>query len=477
MSYKNVVIMGGGPIGLMAALEAKQYFKNVLIVEKRTDYTRSNVPVLQDDLKKYLSDDLKVGKRLGWNEKNKPTVPFYKLEESLWDQARSKGVKRLSGYVIETLTGVDKKPNGVFKKMTITMKPWDPVAKQIGEGNARAVQADLIVVATGGGAINDPIVQQLGFRWEKLKATNYAAYGIFEHVDDYSSGGSGPVFDEKLRQDIHPTIRDIVPGKTGSGKTGLKTKDHNYLLVTLVGVTKKDFKQLQQDEKRLKLLMTSVGRTINGTVLHQLKPDVDRNVSLFKVKVQKAQQFYSPEYPAVLVGDAAVTPHPETGSGMVTGFKGVQELSKLFEALSRTSRSEDNLSLYLSFDKAFELHVASKALSGTITTLANLFGTVGMFRDDVKKLISNPRFKPIVEEMEGVANRLRDQLDQEIKEAKQLQDLVEGKAVVNLDPRSNVSRLWQRIGVTYNEIQEFTGDLGFLDERLDELENKIKFAV
>jgi hypothetical protein len=39
---------------------------------------------------------------------------------------------------------------------------------------------------------------------------------------------------------------------------------------------------------------------------------VQKNVLAFKVNIQRARQLCSPEYPAVLVGDAAVTPHPDT---------------------------------------------------------------------------------------------------------------------------------------------------------------------
>ena len=56
MSIKSVVILGGGPIGLMCAIEAKKHFKNVTIVEKRAGYVRTNVPVLQDDIKQHLKD-------------------------------------------------------------------------------------------------------------------------------------------------------------------------------------------------------------------------------------------------------------------------------------------------------------------------------------------------------------------------------------------------------------------------------------
>lgn len=54
MSIKLVVILGGGPIGRMCTIEAKKHFKSVTIIEKWAGYTRTNVPVLQDDIKQHL---------------------------------------------------------------------------------------------------------------------------------------------------------------------------------------------------------------------------------------------------------------------------------------------------------------------------------------------------------------------------------------------------------------------------------------
>jgi hypothetical protein len=482
LSIKSVVILGGGPIGLMCAIEAKKHFKSATIVEKRTGYARTNVPVLQDDIKQHLKN-LKLQAKLGSQNDSVPTVPFAKLEEALWEKAENKGVEMLRGYVVEGLFGQQKKPDGMYKSMALTLREWDNTNKTIrANSGAIPLTADLLVVATGGGASADPIMKRLGFEWEELKAKNYAAYGIFEPGSTYiyQDDGSGrPVFDTQLKNDIHPTIQAVIPGGSGSGRTGLTTSDHNYLLVTLTGVTKKDYNALQADTNKLRKLLISVGKTMQGTVLNQLKTSVDRDVALFKISVKRAQQFYSPEYPAVLVGDAAVTPHPETGSGLVTGFRGFEEICKLFTALSQTHRSEDNRALFLDFDRSYELSVSSKALKGTYTILYNLRLMVLQFKTDVIASLGGATNRAViayVQQQRQIADALAQDLQSEMDEAEGLHKVLEGLPAPNLDPSASMGRLWARINQTWRQIKDFTSDISLLDDRLRELEAEITFT-
>lgn len=273
-------------------------------------------------------------------------------------------------------------------------------------------------------------MKRLGFEWDELKAKNYAAYGIFEPGSMYicQDDGSGrPVFDTQLKNDIRPTIQAVITGGSGSGRTGFTTSDHNYLLVTLTGVTKKDYNALQADTNKLRKLLISVGKTM-GTVLNQLKASVDRNVALFKISVKRAQQFYSPEYPAVLVGDAAVTPHPETGSGLVTGFRGFEEICKLFTTLSQTHRSEDNRALFLDFDRSYDLSVSSKSLKGTYMILHNLCLMVLQFKTDVIGSLGGATNRAV-----QIADAPAQDLQSEMDEAEGPHNVLEGPPPPNLD--------------------------------------------
>lgn len=476
MSFKNIVLLGGGPVGLMAAIDARRWFTHVTIVEKRSAYSRTNVPVLQDDVRKHLN---RIGVSqtagLGTDDK-KETVSLSKLEEALWEKAERAGVEMLRSFVATDVAGRDRKPDHTFRSMVLTLSEWDDHTRALKAPAAtRTIEADLLVISIGGGASEDELMKKMQFTWEVLKAKNYAAFAIFEPGAEYKGVMANPTddepeFDHAVKKQLFPLISPVVPAKTA-----LKTRDHNYLLVTLSGCTKADFKLLQQNTTKLKTLLSAVGKTISTTVLAEIK-DVQKNVALFKIAVKKANQLYSPEYPAVLVGDAAVTPHPETGSGLVTGFKGFEELAKLFKALSKTHRSEDNRHHFMSFDESYHLFVAEKALRGTWTILDNLLKTVQAFRADLKRAFGAPShdgLRMVVNEMDAEADRLIQELKDEQIEAEQLNKLLNGEQV-QLDPKASVDRLWAKIAVTWRGIKRFTSDIGFLDERLTAIERHLQ---
>ncbi len=468
MSFKSVVVLGGGPIGLICAIEAKQNFvKKVTIVEKRQAYTRTNVPQLQNELVKHLKelglkDKLWAGRQAG------DSVAFAKIEEALWDKAQRAGVQMERGYVIEGLIGKDPKPDGFYKSMTLILKEWDDKAKASPKyGKGKTLDCDLLVVASGGGAASDPVLQKLGFTFEKLKAKNYGAFGIFN--PDAADGSETDINQKNMVAGI---TKSIV-----SGKIGFSTPDHNYLLVTLAGCTKEDFKYLQANSEKLKELLLAVGKTVGTVVLNEIK-QVQKNLAVFKIAVVRARQFYSDQYPAVIVGDAAVTPHPEAGSGIGTGFKGFQELQKLFQALKHTHRSEDNTALFLKFNESYELHVSRKALEGTDIILRNLTNMLETFKSDVTKFgqaAKGKALKKMAEDFKNTIQQLMDEMAEERRQAKEFINTLNGMKP-NLDWDASVGKLWQKINLTYSQIKQLTADISLLDSRLKELESKIQFA-
>jgi 2-polyprenyl-6-methoxyphenol hydroxylase-like FAD-dependent oxidoreductase len=65
VTFQHVVILGGGPVGLLCANEAKRYFPYVTIVEKRSTYSRTNLPVVDPELRKWaILDDIAVADEL-----------------------------------------------------------------------------------------------------------------------------------------------------------------------------------------------------------------------------------------------------------------------------------------------------------------------------------------------------------------------------------------------------------------------------
>jgi 2-polyprenyl-6-methoxyphenol hydroxylase-like FAD-dependent oxidoreductase len=472
MSYKSVVVLGGGPIGLMCAIEAKQNFvKKVTIIEKRMGYTRTNVPQLQNPIVNHLeslglNDQLWAGRRKG------DSVPFAQIEEALWSKAESVGVKMKRGFIVENVTGKDKKKDGFYKSMVLSVKAWDPQQKDIvAASKPEKLPCDLFVIAAGGGVASDPIMKILGFAHDKLKAKNYGAFGIFTPFTSYHDPGA-PNFDRNLAQQVAPITKQIV-----SGQIGFTTPDHNYLLVTLSQCTKSDYKLLVKNSDKLKEVLVSVGKTIGSTVLNDIK-EVQKNMAVFKIAIQRAQQFFSPDYPAIIVGDAAVTPHPEAGSGIGAGFKGFEEVQKLFSALRDTHRSENPSVSFLSFAASYELVVSKKALEGTKIVLRNQKLLLETFKADVHAATVPTMPKNVRDfavQMEAIADLLINDLERQKQQAEGFLDHLEGQNG-NLNWDATVGALWRDIDKTYAQIKNLTANMSLLADRLKELESKIQFT-
>ena len=165
MAFKRVVILGGGPIGLLCAIEAKKYFRNVFIVEKRSGYSRTNVPSLNPPLLKHLKE-IGVDKDL-WptGSAGSTSLSFQRLEEALWGKAKADGALMERGYVVSALTGKQQMRNGSYKEIQLEFSKWDEKDKKIIEDATPIPHrvADLLVVASGGGAAEDKMLDKLGF--------------------------------------------------------------------------------------------------------------------------------------------------------------------------------------------------------------------------------------------------------------------------------------------------------------------------
>jgi 2-polyprenyl-6-methoxyphenol hydroxylase-like FAD-dependent oxidoreductase len=364
MSFKRVVVIGGGPVGLLCAIDARNYFGTVTVVEKRTGHSRTNVPVLDDDIRKHFKA-LKVHTKMGLGDDAMGSAAFARIEDALEKRAKSASVKLLRPYVVTAAIGEGVAVGGRYKKANLTLAEWDDQRKTVATtGRTKQLSADLIVVASGGGAAQDQLLQSLGFTWERLKAKNYGAFAIF---DDRGEG------DNQTAAKVQ--VRDLL----ANYRIVLETQDHTYLLATLSGITPTDFKALQGDTKKLKDLMATIQKAEEPN-LREIK-EVAKNVGVFKIAIQRVRQMYSPNIPAVIVGDAAVMPHPERGSGCTTGFRGFEELHKMFEALKNTRRSKDNSIIHQGFSDRYELHVSRKAIDGTSLVLFNNLEAAPELRD------------------------------------------------------------------------------------------------
>jgi 2-polyprenyl-6-methoxyphenol hydroxylase-like FAD-dependent oxidoreductase len=474
MSYKSVVVIGAGPIGLMAAIEARQNFvKNVTLIEKRRSYTRTNVPYLATPIVKHL-EHIGVSKDIWGDRKTTDSVELSQMEEGLFRQAKALGIKIERGYVAEGLMGRDKNRHGRYKSIAITIREWDDVNKcNKRMGEIKTLDCDLLIVCSGGAAAADPVVvQKLGFTFHKLQAKNYGAYGIFTPLS------RDPNTNVNTQDPVFKGLRTEAQKITGF-EVAYNTPEHNYLLVTLAQCPRDDFKMLQRDSKKLREVLQTVGHSMTTTVLTEIK-EVEKNVGLFKIAIQRAQQFYSKDYPAVLVGDAAVTPHPQAGSGIGTGFAGFEELQKLFAALKKAHRSNNNEAVFQNFNTAYELHASRKALEGTGLVLSNLIKMLNGWRTEVNAEIASSRStaaKSMAQDMTRTADALIQQLTDEQTSCKKFVDLLKGDEPDLLDWDTTVGDLWNKIGATYKAIKSFTDGMSMLTDRLEKIEPLLKLKA
>jgi hypothetical protein len=485
MPIKNIAIMGGGPIGLFSAIEAKTQFKKakVTVIEKRLDYSRLNIPSLENPIRNHLQKLDLIDKTI--KDRLAGVAPLSTMEEALYKKAKDTGVKMKRGYVITGITGDGKLSNGRYKTMRLNIAQWDSTAKALkAKGRSEIMDCDLLVVAMGGGAANERIVlETLGFSYEVLKAENYGVFGIYE------GDSSKPQYDNQLRRQFNDEIKKI--GIT----TDLSSAQHNYLLVTLKGCTAKDFELIRQDNNALRVMLGAIGDGYKRQVLSQLA-NIKSNVGSFKISIQRVRHLYSPEFPAVILGDSAVTPHPETGTGLLTGFRGFEQLQKMFTALQGTSKSSNEaLEALMDFEDRYEIFIAAKVLEGSVEIIMHLMGTIDAYIDKAtaqekavtdrtgKRLLSlnivlakllssemasQQRRAVIFASMLGHDKRTTDAGYDLSSLSRKLDSMAQIKPVTKSDisglGRDTIHTLWDDMGKTYDEIQELMGQQRLLAE-------------
>jgi 2-polyprenyl-6-methoxyphenol hydroxylase-like FAD-dependent oxidoreductase len=91
MPIKNICIMGGGPIGLFSAIEAKQQFQKakVTVIEKRLDYTRLNIPSLENPIRRHLKSLDLIQQTI--KDQTSGFAPLSTMEEALYGESRRRG--------------------------------------------------------------------------------------------------------------------------------------------------------------------------------------------------------------------------------------------------------------------------------------------------------------------------------------------------------------------------------------------------
>jgi hypothetical protein len=468
LSFKTTVVLGAGPLGLMAAIEARQNFvRDVTLVEKRGGYTRNNVPVLDQKMIRHLQE-INVARSIWTSGEPGDSIAFSRIEEGLLSKALSVGVKVERGWMAEGLIGRNKNKYGRYKSVALTLRQWDAQRKKaVGGGAFRVLDADFLVVSTGGNAAADPLItNKLGFSFHKLAPTNYGAFGIFDAEEkDYTYNPER----ERRKQEANQLAKTVA-----GGKIGFHTIDHSYLLITLRNCSPADFKRLQGAPAELKKVLLTIGESYGAVVMKNLK-DVDKNIALFEISIQRATQFYSQEYPAVLLGDSAVTPHPEKASGIGTGYFGFEKLKELFQELKKLDRSDNTETHFSSFNSAMEIIASKKALEGTRSILSNNIETLANYINRLKAdqaKLTTPQAKQFFAEVVQL-NRLellRADLETHNNLTEILVKALEGHGL----PQSGVAigELWEIIRQTHKEIQTMIGQTDFMSENLAKIASR-----
>ena len=517
---KSIIIVGGGPIGLLSAIDARRAFgkkASVRIVEMRQESTRGNVPALDTDVHKHL-------KGIGFDTKNK-TFALSELETELEKIAVANDVEIMRGYNVHAMIGHDKQ-NGRYGRVTLLVKPWanklqpgkdgesslrflgkvaapkymigkDKTAKvttpatggtepggtwSVGDrqqfereqGAATMLPADIVVVASGGAAARDPAVLRLfGITYSTLAPKTMGAYALFE------KGGTAPA-DTTLKQQVKP-VSDMVKG----GPIRLNADAHDYVLVNLAGASPKDIQILKTQTGKLKNLLLGVSAANLGQLAPRFK-DAETSVGHFEIEIRRADCTLSREYPVVVVGDAAATPHPQAGTGIKAGLWGVKALGPLFEAIAATDGDPaTSTTAFMDFMDRYELYVSEKALEGTYIVIRDQLHLLKNFLADLNQYFAqatHPQVRAQMEKQKKDAEALQSGLQQaETKATAWLQQMgmdvasggVTGSPTTKISWSDTVKGLWDQLKALNDGVQKVTANYSRIEQHIDSVERAL----
>ena len=189
---------------------------------------------------------------------------------------------------------------------------------------------------------------------------------------------------------------------------------------------------------------------------------------------------YSPNFPVVIVGDAAVTPHPERGSGYTTGFRGFEELHKMFEALKNTHRSKDNSVIYQGFNDRYELLVSRKAIDSTSLVLYNNLKLLKSYVTEIEQSLRAMQTKGARDLVSVYLASVKTLVD-EVTEQKKLADAYMkylesdlGQLPPGFAWDDTIGRLWEWIAQSHAEMKTFLADVTLLEDRLSKVNGLLK---
>lgn len=280
----SVVVVGGGPVGLAAAMEAVNNGASVTVVERREEYTRRQRVFLSDESLQLLERwhvtlpsefvfRAKEEERIG-------VVPIHVIEELLAKQAIGRGVTIINGE-FETIESA--------KRVRVRS-----------DGEIMSIAYDMLVGADGA---HSKVRKELGITVENFGKRQ----GAFAWVQ-LASGITGFEITEAIRSESGHIRRIKSPGGSIIFSQGFAQ-----------GVDELFDAALLQGWKEEALLVKEGRGAIAGEI---------------PLTLMQAHRFSAPEQSAIILGDASATGSFFLGLGLNMGFETVCNAGVLFQELS-----------------------------------------------------------------------------------------------------------------------------------------------
>jgi 2-polyprenyl-6-methoxyphenol hydroxylase-like FAD-dependent oxidoreductase len=399
----GVAVVGGGPIGLLAAVEARMAgASQVHVYEGRDDpYSRMNVLKIDEGPARRLfaagvSDAVFPN---GYNEKDTSghIASVKTIEEALEARCGNLGIKLERGKFLKDVT------RDTNNKVLLHFK-----------GESEPKTCDLLIVATGGSvasaqkyADNVVLSEKLGIPFQKAAVKDYAAVGLFEKntpkpdskapvkgwaydfethnvkyivsqltEEEFVAFGKDPrgLIDRlcqdaeatklaKKPGDAHPVRQSSASPKSIVQADQLDTKVDTAWDKLLDDIGPNNFwgKDAVKDRQRIDKAKARAKESLNKKLAEKKQKSEEEKVSplevenavivfiqqelgvsRFPIEIQQAKQFTSKNHAGILVGDSAATPHPDTSKGFNTGAAEMGAVRDLVEDLRRGTGTEED---------------------------------------------------------------------------------------------------------------------------------------
>lgn len=299
----SAVVVGGGPVGLATAIEAKQSGFDVTIVEKREDYIRNQTFFLFDSSLELLEKwglsipemkviDIGEGGKIG-------LVQIKVLEKYLQKRASDLGIENVHGELVD-----------IYKE--------DKSIRVSTEGKETDLFYDVLVGADGAYSVTR---EKLGIDCHHFGEA--IAGSAFVPLESKGEIGFSPYSHEE-----NCFIRKI---DLGSGS-----------LLFL----QSESKEIDDFEEILEKISLKCGWKEEADAIAIGKATMMKDIH---VLLQQAVEFSSENYSTILVGDAAATASFLQGMGVNTGFLTAELAGQLFQGIIKEEKE-----VYKKFDLAMK---------------------------------------------------------------------------------------------------------------------------